>query len=108
MKQELGTVIARRRYFKAGDERQLPLVEVEIGAPAKSPHSKDEFLCSLRVTLADSERTEIVYGIDELQALLLALGYLEAILRRLDCSSDLRWVGDENGDLGIRIPNFAS
>ena len=63
-------------------------------------------MCSLRLKSTNWERAETVYGFDELQALLLALGYLEAILKRLDSSGNLRWAGGEAGDLGIRIPTF--
>lgn len=108
MKQELSNVIARRKYFRVGDESRTPIVEVEIGKPEKSPQSNEEFLCSIRVKLPNSEQTETVYGIDELQTLQLALGHLGALLLRLDNSSDLRWVGDETGDLGIRIPEFSA
>ena len=109
MKPELGPVIARRRYFDARDVSGAAVVEVEIAAPAKSPHAEDEFMCSFRVKSPTSDRTETVYGIDALQALLLALGYLEAILYRLDRSSglSLRWVGGEAEDLGIRVPQFS-
>jgi hypothetical protein len=99
-------IIARRKYLRGGSEQQLPPIEVEIGAPVKSPYSGDEFMCSLRLKSANWERVETVYGFDELQALLLALGYLEAILKRLDSSGNLRWAGGETGDLGIRIPTF--
>ena len=109
MKPELGPVIASRRYFSARDVSPGVVVEVEIAAPAKSPHAEDEFGCSFRVKSPAWDRTETVYGIDALQALLLALGYLEAILHRLDISSDslLRWVGGEPHDFGIRIPKFS-
>jgi hypothetical protein len=44
----------------------------------------------------------------ELQALQLALGYLRAKLQQINEASgaQLRWLGDENGDLGIRLPDF--
>ena len=66
-------------------------------------------MCSFRVKSPISDRTETVYGVDALQALLLALGYLEAILQRLDSSSGLSlcWVGGEALDFGIRIPKFS-
>ena len=110
MNRELGSIIARRKYFGLGDPSQTTLVEVEIGTPARSPQSGDEFMCSFSVTSQGSEQTETVYGIDELQALQLALGHLDAALRRLKSSSglQLRWIGDETGDLGIRIPTFTS
>ncbi len=76
--------------------------------PAKSPHADDGYMCSFRLTTPGSERTETVYGIDELQALQLALGDVEAKLKALSSSANLHlhWVGGEDGDMGIRIPTF--
>jgi hypothetical protein len=110
MKHELGTVIARRDYFSAREESAIPVVRLEIGMPAKSPHAEDEYMCSFRLKVPGSERTETVYGIDELQALQLALGDAEAKLRALSSSADmhLHWAGGEDGDLGIRIPAFSN
>jgi hypothetical protein len=110
MKHELGTVIARRDYFSARNESATPIVELEIGMPAKSPHADDEYMCSFRLKAPGSERTETVYGMDELQALQLALGYAEAKLKALSSSADLHlhWVGGKDGDLGIRIPAFSN
>jgi hypothetical protein len=106
MKHELGTVIARREYFSARNQSSTPFVIVEIGAPAKSPYADGEYMCSLRIRSSRAEHDQTIYGIDELQALQLALGHVEAHLRRLSSSEglSLHWVGGEEGDLGIRIP----
>jgi len=66
-------------------------------------------MCSFRVKSPTSDRTETVYGVDALQALLLTLGYLEVILRRLNGSLGLSlcWVGGEGRDFGIGIPRFS-
>jgi hypothetical protein len=108
MKHELGTVIARRDYFSAERQNSAPSVVVEIGAPAKSPHADGEYMCSFRIKSSRSEHSQTIYGIDELQALQLALGHAEAHLRRLSSSEglDLHWVGGVEGDLGIRIPEY--
>ena len=64
-------------------------------------------MCSFRLKSAEVDVVETVYGIDELQALQLALGYLAAKLQTLRKSGlQLRWVGGDDGDLGIRIPTF--
>lgn len=65
-------------------------------------------MCSFRVKSPHAERTETVYGIDGLQAMLLALGYVEAILSRLEPSLGfkLSWAGGEELGFGIRIPSF--
>lgn len=108
MDKKLGTVIARRSYFRASDESQTPIVQVEIGKPEPSPHMAQEFMCSFQIGSGGSGKIEIVFGIDELQALQLALGQLKFRLQRLNetIGLQLRWIGDENGDLGIRLPEF--
>ena len=107
MNAKLGPVIASRRYFRAGDVNPEVVVDVEIAAPVKSPDS-DAFICSVRVNSPTADRIETVHGIDELQALLLAMGYLQAILHELEKSSigSLNWAGGEAQDYGIRIPQF--
>jgi hypothetical protein len=108
MRTETSVVIATRSYFNAGNHDSSPLVHIEINSPTPSPHQSGEYQCSFIVRSPDSTRTETVYGIDPLQALLLALGYAEAELRRLSLTSSLqlRWMGGEDGDFGIRIPGF--
>lgn len=65
-------------------------------------------MCSYRVNSENATKTEIVYGIDELQALQLALADLKATLDRLNKASgyQFRWLEDESTDLGMRIPDF--
>lgn len=110
MKRDLGPVIAHRTYFNSQDLSGGPVVEVELLAPSKSPHAEDEFMCSFRVKSPTFDQTKTVYGTDQLHALLLALGYLEAILHKLADSADLSlsWIGGEARDLGIRIPQFST
>jgi hypothetical protein len=109
MKHELGTVIARRDYFPTRTQSPAPFVTVEIGAPVKSTHADGEYMCSFRIKSPHSEHSQTIYGIDELQALQLALGHIEAHLRSLSSSENLglHWVGGEEGDLGIRIPEYS-
>ena len=108
MKSKPYPIVACRKYFRVGDVGPVPVVEVEIEPPVRSPHHEDEFMCSFHVKSAEAERNETVYGVDGLQAILLALGYLEAILSRLESSLGFRlnWAGGEAGDFGIRIPTF--
>jgi|GEM_PF-4498589 len=109
MKHELGTIIARRDYFSAGTEGSTPVAAIEIDAPAKSSAADGEYMCSFRIESFGSERCQTIYGVDELQALQLALGQVEAELLRLSSSKGLglHWVGGEDGDLGIRIPDYS-
>ncbi len=105
---ELGTIIASRKYHAVGGKAPGLVVEVQIGKPTKAPRAEGDFLCRFRLRSSGQDCIETVYGVDELQALQLALGYLEAKLKMLVKSSgaQLRWEGGEAGDLGIIIPNF--
>jgi hypothetical protein len=107
MKPEFGPVIANRKYFCARDMDPAHAIGIEIAAPAKSP-DHDDFSCSFRVMSPTFDRSETVYGIDALQSLLLALGYVQAILRELGSSSGgtLKWAAGDAEDFGIRIPQF--
>jgi Domain of unknown function (DUF6968) len=107
MKPKPGRPIVRRRYFDPAAAKRT-VVEVEIDAPAKSPKRQDEFMCSLRIKAPVSNEETTVYGVDEMQALLLALGYVKSILHRLDetLGLSLCWVGGDAADFGIRIPKF--
>jgi hypothetical protein len=83
-------------------------VEVELFAPMQSPHREEEFMCSFCIKSLQGEEFKTTFGIDELQALQLALGHIQARLQVLNESSrlQLRWAGDDRGDLGIRIPVY--
>jgi len=109
MKKQFGTVIAARTYIVGTTSTQARAVHVEIAAPAKSPHAEHAFSCAFRVKSSGHNRIETVYGIDALHALLLALGYLEAILHRLRVPGgvSLHWAGGEDEHFGIRIPDFS-
>lgn len=108
MNDESGTTIARRSFFFVNDERQTAVVEVDICKPLPSPHRTEEYMCSFRIRSEGSVKTETVFGVDELQALQLALAYLKAKLQEVNeaSGSRLRWLGDEKGDLGIGLPEF--
>jgi len=107
MKNDLGIIIAHREYYRASD-LNIPVVELTVGKPIPSPHANDEFQCPYKIKSPGFDETNIVFGIDELQALQLALAAAAARISSINSSLglDLRWVGDEHGDLGIKIPAF--
>jgi hypothetical protein len=108
-KPKMNSVIASRTYSYEESSGGEAFVELEIGKPIKSPHREEEFMCTFRLKLPGTELIETAYGIDGLQALLLALGSAQAKLKMLSNSTPaLCWIGDENEDLGIRIPDFSS
>ena len=65
-------------------------------------------MCSFHMKSPETVRKETVYGIDGLQAILLALASVKAILRGLETSLGfkLNWAGGDAQDFGIRIPGF--
>jgi hypothetical protein len=107
---EIGLSIARRTYFDAGDETRSPVVEIEVGKPIPSPFATGEFLCAFRVTEEGRSVLDSAFGIDEMQALLLALSNVKSHLNVLNekRGGTLRWLGDEMGDLGLVLKDFSS
>ena len=105
---EPGKTIARRSFYQVGDEAKTPIVQVEICTPSPSPHLAGEFMCSYRISSKGATKTETFYGVDELQALQLALADLKAKLERLNKASgyQFRWLEVESSDLGLRVPEF--
>lgn len=108
MENESKNMFVRRKYFAADRDEASPYAEAEVEPPTKSPDGID-FMCRIHLRWPGSDESETVYGVDELQALELALGNLKAMLRRLEGSADvkLKWEGGEAGDLGIQIPDFS-
>ena len=101
---ELGQVIAERRLFLDGAET----VRVLIGQPqlARTPHP--ESACPWRIEGIGAGAVRYACGIDQVQALWLALQMIGATLHaseeyhagRLNCFAD----GDDDGDLGFPVP----
>jgi len=111
--ESLGPVVATRKYFRCDDNQQTTTIQVELGKPRPSPDAIDEyeFVCPFRISSSSGLlQQDSVVGVDELQSLLLALASISAKLHALSESLGLplRWIGDEHGDLGIRIPDFVN
>jgi hypothetical protein len=106
----IGTSIVTRKYFRAGDRQKTPIVEVEIGKPEPSPFAAGEFICAFRISEGGNTKLESTFGIDEMQALLLALSAVKSQLSLLNqnLNGSLRWLGDENGDLGFSLRDYSS
>jgi hypothetical protein len=72
-------------------------VEVRIGAPEKVPGG--EWRCAFQVAISPDSAVQYAYGLDQLQALLMALVGVRAVL---DTSGlELSWEGGEPGDHGM-------
>ena len=103
MTEKVGKLIARRVYSSAVNAAAK--IEVELFAPLPSPHRQDESMCSFRIISPESDEVKTTFGLDEFQALQLALRSIHVRLRILNEASglQLRWIGDEHGDLGMLI-----
>lgn len=103
MTEKVGKLIARRVYSSAVNTAAK--IQVELFAPLQSPHRQDESMCSFRIISPESEEVKTTFGLDEFQALQLALRNIHVRLRILNDASglQLRWIGDEHGDLGMLI-----
>jgi len=80
---EIGEVIARRELKLAQDGREPADVIVLIGRPRQLPGHAD-FYCPYQIKGINSEKVRHIYGIDELQALLLAIFTLATELDALN------------------------
>jgi hypothetical protein len=100
---DVGQVIATRSLYvlRAPDRKFV----VEIGLPQPFPEG-GSFYCPIQVIGDSEDRVVPVGGVDAVQALQLAMKVISvrlfAINRQVE--GQLRWEGDENGDLGF--PEF--
>ena len=96
----IGQVIATRKYHLVGDEKTILLVK--IGMPVPSDDGVD-FYCPYEIVAGRTESVEFAAGVDAIQALQLAV---MAIASKVKLHNDrrggrLRWLSDENTDLGF-------
>ena|ERR1039458_2986603 len=100
-------VIAARHYFGLDGGA---LAAFEVGSPLPSQEAENEFYCPFRISIRGTTSIRSSYGVDALQALLLALGYIRAELQVLDegLGGGLQWFGGAADDLGIQIPDVRS
>jgi hypothetical protein len=90
----LGTVVAEREYRSARRK-----VIVQIGTPRRASW-KTDFQCPIRIVIGGKSTLNAAYGIDSVQALMLAFDAVEAELTAI--SPPVRWIGGSRpGDTGI-------
>jgi len=97
---KLTDVIATRKLYFLDDQKKE--IAVLIGRPQRQPDSSD-YYCSFQVLGLGDEKARRAIGIDEVQALQLAMKMIGAYLDRLnkDSGGKLKWEGDETGDVGF-------
>lgn len=100
---DLGTVIATRVITGRKDTEQRYLVK--LGIPKQMPGFSD-YYCPVQIEGAFDDEISYSCGIDAVQAIQLAMKFLGGRLDRLNQESggNLRWEGDEAGNLGFPLP----
>jgi hypothetical protein len=94
MDHELGRPIAERALI-CGTRRKKQLT-VRLGAPKRA--EQVDWVCPYQIVGLGSSRVDAAYGVDALQALMMAL---EGIRVRIEKAGACTWVGGENGDAGF-------
>ncbi len=99
---DIGAAIATRRYFVAGDQDNETKIEIQIGKPQPFPNTVD-FFCPVQLKGSGINKLSYAAGVDEVQALQLALKLIGAELDIInkEYQGTLRWIGNEDGDLGF-------
>jgi hypothetical protein len=100
---ELGEVVATRVLRLLGGETSPDdEVVVKIGKPQPFPDGRDYF-CPYQITGLGDGKVRYSGGIDAIQALHLAIVGAGSDVFALNelCGGQLRWDGDERGDLGF-------
>jgi hypothetical protein len=98
---DLGTVIVER-YFEAkdeaGDEKEVIL---RIGMPVRSSQPGEDWCCPYQIDGIEESRVRVAFGIDSLQAFLLALEKAKAELGYIQRVSHLRVTWLEQDEWGM-------
>lgn len=98
---KLGPIVAERSLRTAGAGRA---VKLRLGMPRPLP--KSDWECPYQIVGLGKSQPKVAYGLDGLQALLMAV---EALRVRIEKSAKrLTWEGGEDGDNGLPrvIPTF--
>jgi hypothetical protein len=101
---DLGDVITSRNLSIVGDIARR--IEIKIGKPQKLEDHSD-YYCPYQIIGLGNDTIKYAIGIDGIQALQLTLSRIgtELYTSEEGKMGNLRWVGDENGDLGFPVPD---
>jgi len=99
----LGEVIASRRLKFSRRGKSPVTVNVRIGRPRHWSSRSTDFICPFRVTGLGKPISGALYGVDSLQALLLTLQVLPAVIGQLTRQHKgvFTWLGNRNVDLAL-------
>ncbi|MEW5926193.1 MAG: hypothetical protein AB1941_01780 [Gemmatimonadota bacterium] len=98
----LGEVVAERRLEWAGGGPEHGVV-VRIGRPVPDPEPGGDWLCWVQIVGMHGDAVRAAYGVDAVQALVLALWMIDVDLRALqrDVGGTLLWL--DQTDLGFLL-----
>jgi hypothetical protein len=104
---EIGEVVAERRLYLEGEPNTS--IRVLVGKPQKAPGTSEDdlVLCPYQILGIGDERVRSAGGVDEVQALQLAMGMIGSELYfkiNRQHGGKLRWEGGKEGDLGFPVP----
>lgn len=106
---ELTDVVAERRLEAVGPDGAGTVVTLAIGRPDRDPLPGGDWRCRYRVTGLGDDSVRAAFGVDPLQALLLAVYKIQVELseRARTTGARLAWLGQ--ADLGLHVdPGSAS
>jgi hypothetical protein len=104
---EISEVIAERHFYLEGTPNRN--IRVLIGKPQKvaNPSNGDLVFCPYQVLGIGDEKVRSAGGVDEVQALQLAMEMIGSELYfklNRKCGGKLRWEAGKEGDLGFPVP----
>jgi hypothetical protein len=102
MASELKPVIVERTLRSEGGAARP--VQLRLGMPRPSP--KGDWECPYQIVGLGKSRSQVAYGLDGMQALLMAVEALRVTIE--ESGERLAWEGGENGDHGLPrvVPAF--
>lgn len=102
MKPRLGTIVAVRELREIGSRQKV--VTVRLGKPRKVRGG--DWACPYQISGLGRAKVHYAYGVDALQALILAIEGIRTALEKT--GRRLSWVGGEPGDTGFPrfVPTF--
>lgn len=100
----LGDVVLTRKLFVGGEHKRE--VVIKIGKPIELEGNGD-YYCPYQVVGIENDKIKYAIGIDGVQAMQLTLSRIGADLYTSEegRKGNLRWIGDENGNLGFPVPD---
>jgi hypothetical protein len=86
-------VIAERQLTFKDESSTSKDVRVVLGRPTKS-NDMEEYSCEVQILGLGDEKVRRIYGIDSMQALQLAIGFISGMLNLY--RPGLTWLGNDN------------